>query len=153
MPTHLEIFLCGGLISFFGKKIMIWIFCGGGFYLDKMSFRWNHFRVPCLHVVDWISFICVLMDRFHGIYKDQHDDGYPVDLRFWSPDITHHMLLLLQVMRSYFFAVTTSNSTAFIFYPGFGMGEVTYHCNLMVKVWEWGCTPLEYLGSQIFKCV
>ena len=56
------------------------------------------------------------MERLHWICKYPHADGSSVDWRFWSPDNTHHLVLLLKVMTSYFSTVPIYEMTEFIFY-------------------------------------
>ena len=99
---------------FLGKQIMHWSSCDRGFNLYLMNCRWNYIRVNFPRAVDWISFILVVMKRVHGICKDPHADGSPVDWRFWSPDNTHHCVLSLQAMPLYFSTVPISERVAFI---------------------------------------
>ena len=101
----------------FGKQRMPWISCNGGLHLSQINCRWNNWHVSCPFPVDWISFIIVVMDRVHGICKYLNGDGYPLYWRVWSPYNTHHLVLLLKVMPSYFSALPISERTASIFYP------------------------------------
>ena len=82
----------------FGKQVMPRSSCDGGFHLDQNNCRWNHFHVPCPISVVWISFLIVEIDRAHLLCKYPNGDVSPFDCRFWSPNNTHHLILILQVM-------------------------------------------------------
>ena len=74
------------------------------------------------------------MERVHVIFKDPHTYGYPVYWKFSIPDNTHHMVLLLQVIPSYFSTFPISERTDFILYPAYFLLEaLTYHRNILVK--------------------
>ena len=125
----------------FGKQRMPWSSCGVGLYLDLINCSLKNFRVPCPLAVAWISFILAVMERVHRICKYPNGDGYPLGWRFWRPDNTHHILLLLQTMPSYFSTVPIAERTVFIFYPAcFLLEAVSYQHNPLVNFWEWGCT-------------
>ena len=103
--------LSGGFV----KERMRWISCDGGLHLAQISCRWNNWDVPCPLAVAWISFILVVIERVHGICKDLNGDGSPLYWNVWSPYNTHHLVMLLQVMPSYFSTVPIAERKTFIF--------------------------------------
>ena len=139
--------------GFFGKQITPWIYCGGGLYLAYINCRWNNWHAPCPLAVALISFMLVAMEIPHELFKDPTGYGYVFGWRVWIPYNKHNMLLVLQVMPSYFSTVTNAESTAFIFYAEFFFEAVTYQHNILMNFCGWGCTSPEYLGSHILQCV
>ena len=79
--------------------------------------------------ISLISFISVTNERSHKICKDPHDDGSAVDYSFWSPGSTYHLVLLLQVIYSYFPTLSITESKAFIFTLIF-LDALIYHHKL-----------------------
>ena len=145
--------LGGGLIRWFWQAKNALTFLWRQFSFGPNMFLWNNRHVPCPLAVAWISFIVVVMEIVHGIFKDPNGDGYPLDLRVWRPYNTHYLVLLLQRMPSYF-PLGQFLKGHNLFLPCIFLSEaVTYQHNLLMKFCEWDFTSTEYLGSHILQCV
>ena len=77
----MEVWSCG-----FCNKITPWSSCDRGFYLAQINCIWNICYGTCTIAVDWISFILVAMDIFHGRCKDPDGGVYFLGWRFMIPD-------------------------------------------------------------------
>ena len=144
----LDEFLSGGV----SKQIIPWSSCDSSFHLAKIICRLNNFHVTCARAVYCISFIVVVMERLHVIFKYPHADVYPVDWKLWNNDNTHYLVLLLQVMPSYYSECAYLWKETIHFYPRFFIGS-TYQRNIMVNFWGRGCISSESLCSSTFQWV